>query len=133
MTADALFCPPAKSFPVQLGEMVFYVQQYQIRLQRIVAEQASPEGKLSVTNSSVRGCRLTLTCQWVVDDDPSSMLLVLDQYLRMNVPFSFVLRQMQMKNCRLVQYTATENGGEPVMTCQLEILVQEPMEEVAET
>ncbi|MBQ8688656.1 MAG: hypothetical protein IJ512_08990 [Ruminococcus sp.] len=130
MYESSLFCPPARSFPVTLGDMTFYVQSYQLTGQRIFTEQAAADGETVITNCSQRARRLVLEGMWVTDTEPGSLILLLDSYLRENTSFSLDLRTMHFADCRIMKYTASEQGCEPALTCRLELLAQTPPEEV---
>lgn len=131
MHESRLFCPPARSFPVTLGELTFYVQSYQLTGQRIFTEQASADGETVVTNCSQRAARLILEAVQGTDTEPDALILRLDSFLRENTAFALTLRQMHFADCRIVKYAVSEKGSEPVLSCRLELLVMTPPEEVS--
>ncbi|MBQ8515129.1 MAG: hypothetical protein IJ496_07010 [Ruminococcus sp.] len=133
MEESRFFCPPVRSFPVQIGEITLHIQSYSLSGVRVFSEQGASSGETIVTSCYQRGRRLVLEGTWVTDSEPGVLMLALDQYLRENTSFPLTLRNLCFPDCRLMKYTATEKGCEPAVAVRLELLARIPPEEAVQT
>lgn len=120
-TDSNLFLPSETSFRVELGNIIFYINSWQISGQRIIAEESALSGRELVTGTSERFRRISLEGIWVTDEEPEGFILGLDDYIKNETSFSLTLRQMHFSECRLIKYTANERAGEPCISIKLEI------------
>ena len=123
------FAPPKRSFPVTLGDVTFFVQSWQVTGQRIFSEQSAADGACVITNTSQRCRKIILEGIWVTSSQPDSLILLLDSFINSCSAFEFTLRHMHFEECRLMKYTAEENGDEPYVKRHLELLASSPPKE----
>lgn len=119
---ECFFLPSARSFKAELGDLSFYIHSWNISRQRIVAEQSSVNGENLVTNSSERFRRIYLEGIWVTDEDMSSLIHKLEEYIHNNTSFALTLQQLQFEDCRLIKYTAEEKSGESYINIKLDLI-----------
>ncbi len=122
ISEGSFFMPSASDIKLELDEIIFYINSWQILGQRIFAEQSSVNGKNLITNCSLRYRRISLEGIWVKDKDPSALILKLEEYISNNTSFTFNLQQMHFSECRLIKYTAKEQGSEPYINISIELL-----------
>lgn len=127
----SFFSPPSKNFKAELGDIVLYINKWQLCGQRIISEQSAVNGVNLVTNSSERFKRLFLEGIWVNDEKPKSLIIKLDELIHNNTAFTVNLNHIQFTECRLVKYTALEGSFEPYINLKLELLAVSSPEEVS--
>lgn len=124
ISEGSFFMPSASDIKLELGEIIFYINSWQISGQRIFTEQNSVNGENLITNCSLRFRRLLLEGIWIKDIDPSALILKLEEYISNNTSFTFNLQQLHFPECRLIKYTAKEQGSEPYVNISLELLAE---------
>lgn len=122
ISEGSFFMPSASDIKLELDEIIFYINSWQILGQRIFAEQSSVNGKNLITNCSLRYRRILLEGIWVKDKDLSALILKLEEYISNNTSFTFNLQQMHFSKCRLIKYTAKEQSSEPYINISIELL-----------
>ncbi len=129
--SEQFFSPPSKSFKAELGDIILYVNKWQLCGQRIIAEHSAVNGINLVTNSSERFKRLYLDGIWVNDESPEGLIIKLDELIHNDTSFTVNLQNIKFTECRLIKYTAWEGSFEPYINLKLELIAVSSPEEVA--
>jgi hypothetical protein len=127
----SFFSPPSKNFKAELGDIILYINKWQLCGQRIISEQSSVNGVNLVTNSSERFKHLFLEGIWVNDEEPKSLIVKLDELIHNDTTFTVNLHHIKFTECRLIKYTALDGNFEPYINLKLELLAVSPPEEVS--
>lgn len=128
---SSFFSPPLNSFKVKLGNIILYVNKWQLCGQRIISEQSAVNGINLIINSSERFKRILLEGIWVNDEVPDSLIIKLDEFIHNNTAFAVNLQHIQFTECRLIKYTISEENFEPYINLKLELLAASSPEEAS--
>lgn len=114
-----------RTFPVTVGNHIFYVDQYQVIGIRQFTERTTVEGAAVFTNHAIRARRLHLEGRFLRTDPPAALLLELETYLAENKRFTVELDGIRYSMCQITRYVIQENGCSATVACQLECLVNQ--------
>lgn len=127
----SFFSPPSKNFKAELGDIVLYINKWQLCGQKIISEQSAVNGENLITNSSERLKRLLLEGIWINDKKTDSLIIKLNELIHNDTAFTVNLHHIQFTECRLIKYTAWEESFEPYINLKLELLAVSAPEEVS--
>lgn len=122
MKQTALYLVEMRSFPVQLGELVFYAGSWKLTGVRQYAEQGGVLGTGYVTNSSARARRLVLDGWIRFTENPGDVILQLDSAIAANRRFVFDLRGVRFVAVNLVEYAVQEAAKDGLLHCTLTLI-----------
>lgn len=114
-----------QTFPITIGNHIFYIDKYQVIAVRQFTEQTTVAGTTVFTNHAVRARRLYLDGRFLRTDSSSAMLLELETYLAENKRFTVELDGIRYSMCQMTRYVIQEDGCSTTVACRLECLVNQ--------
>lgn len=114
-----------RTFPVTIGNHIFYVEKYQLSGVRQFTEQTTVAGTTVFTNHAIRARRLYLDGRFLRTDPPSVLMLELETCLAENKRFMVELDGIRYSMCQLTRYVIQEDGSSTTVACRLECLVNQ--------